>query len=122
MTEKNVWNVIGIFLLLACLALILGIWKYTEEAMFEASLYFVVVVVLLSASLMALIANRWYPEKQRAFKVGVLTLYAFVFIAFVLIHIQFIGDPGLTTITGIIIGILIGLVAFVLILQRRPKQ
>jgi hypothetical protein len=121
MKEKNLWSMIGLFLVLAILSLILGIRHYIEGNSFLASLYFFVVVVLLSASLMGLIADRWYREKQGSFKVVVLVLYAIVPIVFVLIPIGYVGDPTLTLIAGIILGVFIGLVAFILILRRRSK-
>ena len=122
MTEQNVWSLAKLFLLLASLALLLGFWHYANGNTFVASLYFVVVVVLLSAALMGLIADQWYREKQGPFKVVVLALYAIVPIMFVLIPFGYVGDPEFAIIAGIIIGGLIGLVAIVLILSRRSKQ
>jgi hypothetical protein len=122
MTEKDTWNLVGIFYLLACLGLFLGIWHYSEGNVFEASLYFVLVVVALSVSLIVLIADRWYQERKSALKVVVVALFSVIIIVFVLIHIQYVGDPTLALMVGIIIGSLIGLVAFVLILKHRIKQ
>jgi len=73
-------------------------------------------------SLIVLIADRWYQERKSAFKVVVVALFSVIIIVFVLIHIQFVGDPTLALMVGIIIGSLIGLVAFVLILKHRIKQ
>lgn len=122
MTEKDTWSFVGLLLFIACLALILGIGNYMEGNTFEASLYFVVIVVMLSTALMVLIADRWYPERKGSFKVIVLALYAIVPIVFVLIHSQYTGDPGLALIAGITIGVLIGLVALFLILRQRTQQ
>ena len=122
MTKNDARSIIGISFLLACLGVILGIWRYNEGRVFEGSLYFVLVVVALSLSLMVLIAEKWYQERKGAFKLIVVALIILCLILFVLIFSQYGGNPELALVFGIVIGILIGLVTLVLILKRRRKQ